>query len=244
MSASDQAEKFAGQRLLAMDPREERPLRHCPACSSDRRRKLGIKNELEIVRCLECATLYCPYTPWYTSRDYYDSYYEQRFSEELPIVSRRLEEITSEFSRFRKTNRLLDICCGAGSLLQAARVNGWDSQGVEVSSSSVSYVRALGFEVFHGELSEATFEAGQFDVITAVELLEHLVEPMNVVSEVHRLLRPGGVFWTTTPNARSLTARVRGLDWRSIAPPEHLSVVFCSRVAAIAIRNRVSQSTR
>src|SRR5262245_41085526 len=138
MRPDQQTERFAGQQLLAMDPREERPLRVCPACSSNENRKLGTKNELEIVCCSNCLSLYCPYTPWYTSGDYYDSYYQQCFCDEPPIVSKRLTEITAEFSRYRQTNRLLDVGCGAGSLLQTARDNGWNAQGVDVSLSSVN----------------------------------------------------------------------------------------------------------
>lgn len=236
MRVDQQTEKFAGQQLLATDPREERPLRLCPACLSDKKRKLGIKNELEIMRCMECTSIYCPYTPWYTSRDYYDSYYEQRFCDEPPIVARRLSEITAEFSGYRLTNRLLDVGCGSGLLLQAARDNGWNAQAVDVSASSVEQVRELGFDVFHGELSEAKFEPGQFDVVTAVELLEHLVDPLKVVSEVHRLLRTGGMFWITTPNVRSLTARVKGLDWRSISPPEHLQLFSIEGLRQLFVR--------
>jgi hypothetical protein len=61
-------------------------------------------------------------------------------------------------------------------------------------------------------------------VITAAEILEHLSEPRALVEEVARLLRPGGLFWTTTPHARGLSARVLGLKWRCVWPPEHLQL--------------------
>ena len=83
---------------------------------------------------------------------------------------------------------------------------------------------ALGFEVVHGELRDAQFPSEQFDVITAAELSEHLPDPRAELQEIARLLRPGGLFWTTTPNARGLAARVLGLRWRCISPPEHLQL--------------------
>src|SRR6476659_593504 len=224
MQTHDGMDKFAGQRMLAMDPRSEKPLRVCPACSSSKARKVGTKNELEIVSCLQCHSLYCPYSPWYNSEMYYGDYYTHHGIDEPPLVARRLTEITADFSRYRQTNRLLDVGCGAGSLLQAARDNGWDAQGIDVSASAVSHSRNLGFEVFHGELNEAQLAKGQFDVITAVEILEHLFDPSLVVKEIHRLLRPGGLFWLTTPNCRSLAARLIGLRWRVVSPPEHLQL--------------------
>ncbi len=236
MQTHDEIEKFAGQRILAMDPRAEKPSRACPACSSSKARKLGTKNELEIVSCLQCRTLYCPYSPWYNSEMYYGDYYTHHGIDEPPLVARRLTEITAAFSRYRQTNRLLDVGCGAGSLLQAAHDNGWDAQGIDVSASAVSYARNLGFEVFHGELSEAKLANGQFDVITAVEILEHLFDPVATVNEIHRLLRPGGLFWLTTPNCRSLAARLMGLGWRVVSPPEHLQLFSVEGLRTLLFR--------
>jgi SAM-dependent methyltransferase len=155
---------------------------------------------------------------------YYGDYYTHHGTDEPALVARRLTEITATFAPYRQTNRLLDVGCGAGSLLQAARENGWDARGIDVSASAVSHVRKFGFQVFHGELTEAQLQDEHFDVITAVEILEHLFDPFAVVSKVQQLLRPGGMFWLTTPNCRSLAARLMGLGWRVVSPPEHLQL--------------------
>ncbi len=224
MQSTDKIEDFAGQRILAMDPRAEKTLRVCVACGSSDAQPLGVKNELDIVSCRKCSTVYTPYSPWYSSEYYYDSYYPEESLSPPAFVQTRLEEITAEFSPYRQNNRLLDIGCGAGNLLLAARKNGWEGQGLDVSLAAVKHVRELGFEVFQGELQKARFPSQHFDVITAAELLEHLPDPRVLLQEVARLLRPGGLFWTTTPHARGLSARVLGLKWRCIWPPEHLQV--------------------
>ena len=241
MQTHDEIEKFAGQRILAMDPRSEKPLRSCPGCSSSKARKFGTKNELEIVSCIQCRTLYCPYSPWYNSEMYYGDYYTHHGIDEPPLVARRLTEITAAFSRYRQTNRLLDVGCGAGSLLRAARNHGWDAQGIDVSASAVSHVRKLGFEVFHGELKDAQLKYEQFDVITAAEILEHLFDPAAVVKEMNRLLRPGGLLWLTTPNCRSLSARVMGLGWRVVSPPEHLQLFSIEGLRTLLLRAGFSE---
>jgi SAM-dependent methyltransferase len=225
MQSPDQIEEFAGQLVLRMDPRAEKTQRACVACGSTNARSLGTKNELEIVECRECATLYTPYSPWYSSTLFYSCHYisEEELSPPA-FVTTRLKEIVSAFSPYRKTNRLLDIGCGAGLLLEAARKQGWNAQGLDVSSNAVKHVRELGFEVFEGELQDAGFPSQHFDVITAAELLEHLFEPRPLLQEVARLLRPGGLFWITTPHAHGLSARVLGLKWRCIWPPEHLQL--------------------
>jgi SAM-dependent methyltransferase len=200
-------------------------LRACVACGSKNANSLGVKNELEIVSCRECRTLYTPYSPWYSSSYFYLGYYLRPDEVETPpFVKQRLEEITAEFTPYRQTGRLLDLGCGAGDLLQAARKHGWNAQGVDVSSHATKHVRELGFDVFEGELKDAQFPAAHFDVVTAAELLEHIFDPRTLVQEVARILRPGGLFWVTTPHARGLSARVLGLKWRCIWPPEHLQL--------------------
>jgi SAM-dependent methyltransferase len=221
----ENVEAFAGQRILAEDPRAEKTTRPCVACGSSDAAKLGVKNELEIVSCRSCQTIYTPYSPWYSSQYFYLGYYLKPEEVDTPaFVKQRLDEITAEFAPYRQTNKLLDIGCGAGGLLEAARGHGWQAQGLDVSSHAANHVRSLGFEVFEGELREAAYASQQFDVVTAAELLEHIFEPRSLLEEVARILRPGGLFWTTTPHARGLSGRVLGLDWRCSWPPEHLQL--------------------
>ena len=150
--------EFAGQRILEMDSRAEKMLRVvCVACGSPHGQAVGVKNELELLRCRQCATLYTPYSPWYSSELFYEVYYPEQSLSPPAFVQTRLEEITAGFSRYRQTNRLLDIGCGAGNLLLAARKNGWDAQGLDVAEQATEHVRSLGFEVFHGELQNAQF---------------------------------------------------------------------------------------
>lgn len=224
MQAPRRIEESPTQWIRNMDPRAEKTLRACAACGSKDARPLGEKHGFALVVCRDCSTVYTPYSPWYSSEFYYESYYKDESLSPPPFVQTRLEEITAEFAPYRDTNRLLDIGCGAGNLLIAARKHGWNAHGLDVSSNAVKHVRGLGFEVFQGELAEAKFPDQYFDVITAAEFLEHLPEPRLVLAEIARLLRPGGLLWTTTPHARGLSGRVLGVKWRCIWPPEHLQL--------------------
>ena len=234
IEAPEHIEAFAGQRILAEDPRTERATRACVACGASDARKLGIKNELDIVSCRRCQTLYTPYSPWYSSEYFYLGYYLKPEEVDTPaFVKTRLNDITADFAPYRQTNRLLDIGCGAGNLLEAARNHGWHAQGLDVSSHAAKHVRELGFEVFEGELAAAKFPSAHFDVVTAAELIEHIFEPRVLVQEVARILRPGGLFWLTTPHARGLSARLLGLKWQCIWPPEHLQLFSISGLQAL-----------
>lgn len=233
MHAPEKVEGFGAQWILTKDPRSEVTPRACAACGSDDARPLGKKHGFTVVACRKCSTVYTPYSPWYSSEIYYDTYYKDESLSPPAFVQTRMEEITAEFVPYRKTNRLLDVGCGAGNLLLAARKNGWDAQGVDVAANSIKHIRELGFEGFHGELQKANYPSQHFDVVTAAEILEHLAEPRLLLQEIARVLRPGGLLWTTTPHARGLSGRVLGIKWRCIWPPEHLQLFSVAGLKAL-----------
>jgi SAM-dependent methyltransferase len=194
----------------------------CPACLSSNAKREGEKNGYEILFCRRCSTLYTSGNDAGPTIYDYEDYYHERNTTTPEIVARRLDETISEFASFNKNNRLLDVGCGSGALLEAAKRAGWNAEGIEVSRSSIEHVHSLGFKVFHGTLEEARFDNGVFDVVTAVELLEHVPQPRELIKEIARVLRAGGLFWATTPNGKGVSARLLGSRWSMVAPPEHL----------------------
>lgn len=71
-------------------------------------------------------------------------------------------------------------------------------------------------DVVCGKLSEINFPADYFDVICVQEVIEHVDEnPEEFLSEIFRILRPGGALYLTTPNVNSLTRRLLGAQWRA-----------------------------
>jgi 2-polyprenyl-3-methyl-5-hydroxy-6-metoxy-1,4-benzoquinol methylase len=155
------------------------------------------------------------------AKDYEEYYYDENLT--VPsFVERRLEEIASGFESYRRLNRWLDIGCGAGALMRAVQTCGWDVVGTEVSPPAAEAVRAQGFDVRLGELE--TLDLPAFDVVSLVEVVEHVPDPRRLVSDAARLLRPGGVLYITTPHGRGVSARILRTGWSAITPPEHLQL--------------------
>jgi SAM-dependent methyltransferase len=202
---------------------EETRTRRCPACAATEADARGEKNGCALGMCRACGTIYALWAGEGTTLDY-DGYYAESNLSAPDFIAGRLDEIFAGFAAYRSTNRLLDIGCGAGSLLQAARRAGWDAEGQEVSKPAAEHVRGEGFRVFCGELSEAAYPSDNFDVVTASEVLEHLTDPLRLLEETARILRPGGLFWATTPHGRGLSSRVLGVGWSVNCPPEHLQL--------------------
>ena len=196
--------------------------RRCPACHSTEGRRRGPKHQFEMmITCGTCGTLYAEWMPDETEAMDYDAYYTSSNLAVSAFISKRVEEIVSGFSAYRETNRLLEIGFGAGELLRAAARAGWDVEGSEVSRTAAEHVRKEGLKVFCGELSEAGYSNGYFDVVVATELLEHVDDPESLVREVVRILRPGGLFWATTPHVDGVSSRLLGLDWTTVSS-DHL----------------------
>jgi len=191
----------------------------CPACSSRECELRGEKNGHAVYLCRECGSLHSPCI----ALDY-DGYYDESNLSIPDFIDQQLDRAAAALQAYRKTNRLLDLGCGAGTFLKAARRAGWEATGLEVSARAAEHVRTQGFDVFLGDLSSAPCPADHFDVITAFELIEHVENPLAMLEKVKRLLRPGGVLWGTTPNVQSFSSRVLGLRWSTVSPPEHLQL--------------------
>lgn len=109
--------------------------------------------------------------------------------------------------------RLLDVGCSSGALLRVAKECGYDASGAEPATLAADTARDLGFEVFPGFLQDAGFPDNHFDVITLFEVIEHLLEPEELLKEILRILKPGGVVLIGTGNADSWTVGFMGADW-------------------------------
>jgi len=71
---------------------------------------------------------------------------------------------------------------------------------VELSLAAVSAAAKRGRDVRHGTLRDQRFPPGYFDVITLWDVLEHLPDPKGEMTEIHRVLRPGGLLVVRVPN--------------------------------------------
>jgi 2-polyprenyl-3-methyl-5-hydroxy-6-metoxy-1,4-benzoquinol methylase len=126
-----------------------------------------------------------------------------------------------------KPGRLLEVGCGSGVFLDRMRSRGWGVQGIEVDPKAAKAAReAFGVPVYMGNLEEANYPSACFDAVTMNHVIEHVHDPIALLQECHRVLKPGGQLVVVTPNVRSFGHMRFGRDWRGLEPPRHLHL-FC-----------------
>ena len=110
---------------------------------------------------------------------------------------------------------VLDLGCRTGALTQHY-AEGNDVVGIDVDRGALEQaVERLGIETMWADVEEGLpFDDASFDVVVAGEVLEHLADPATAVGNVMRVLKPGGRFVGSVPNAFRLKSRLRYLAGR------------------------------
>jgi ubiquinone/menaquinone biosynthesis C-methylase UbiE len=184
--------------------------------------------ELEGYRiCKNCDVTWClleeagdPTNDW--EKNYYSDgkllqLHEARKSGIEAIVS-RLNAVCPD------RGRLLDVGTGLGMLMCVAATHGWSVQGVEPSKIAAEWARKLtGSTVHNGVLEEIKLPEKYYDVVTILDTLRHVPDPLSFLHSARRLLRPGGVmlvrevYRKITRQSPQLKNKVRRLIDRSFS---------------------------
>ena len=88
--------------------------------------------------------------------------------------------------------RILDVGCGTGANLLMLSKYG-DAEGVDISEDALAFCRERGLQkVTHGAAEELPYDDGTFDLVTALDVVEHIDDDLAGLREMRRVLRPGG----------------------------------------------------
>lgn len=172
----------------------------------------------------------------------YERHHRERRAEgDFVFVTDRIPLFQEAIGRGK---RVLDLGCRSGALTRHF-LEGNQVVGVDIDETALAAAAALGIEPVVADVeAPLPFADGSFDVVVAGELLEHLRLPSALVSEIHRVLRPGGVHVGSVPNAFRIQSRLRFL--RGLHPeddPTHVQLFspasLCELLAAfVGVRLR------
>lgn len=195
--------------------------------------------EFDVIDCEACR--FSHIVPIPTERELEEVYRDEYYSHVIPNhVDERREDLDwwngvfeAHYDFFESKlpidqRRILDVGSGPGYFLQKGQERGWEALGIEPSNQALTYSRNLGLDIIEGFLDEKlASQIGQFNVVHMHEVLEHILNPAQMLQLVHGLLHPGGILCVIVPNdynplQKALRESCGYQPWW-LAPPHHVN---------------------
>jgi SAM-dependent methyltransferase len=178
----------------------------CPICHSSTEPKrlgaatLGEETVFDLAECESCRTRYLAPLP---SAEQLKTFYEPQYYGSDWYKQRGLGKALAQLELAkREPGNFLDVGCGLGFFIDGVRSHcKWHVFGVELAGAAVEFARTeLGLEVSQGEFSELEYPDVFFDYIQLHNVLEHVRDPMKLLKECRRILKPSGALHLRVPN--------------------------------------------
>jgi len=198
--------------------------------------RFGLAGRYEARRCLRCSLEQIfPVPSPATLKGIYESHYN--FGGEKDTLYTRLRERflfsflnriwarvdgDISFHLLRGAGRLLDIGCNEGRNLRIYARNGFQAEGLELNETAAAEARKAGFSVHTCTLGEFD-PAYRFNAAVLSNVLEHVLDPRQMLMDVQRILDRGGQVCISCPNSRSWLRAVFGKWWINWHVPFHIS---------------------
>lgn len=204
----------------------------CPLCQSADMAVFEVRGVSGVRRCGCCGFTFAPQAASEDPQLYDAGFgdgnvhptYERRGDGYVIKNEDKLNSLLDRFEPFRKTGRILDVGCSAAFFLHLAQRRGWKAQGVEIAPWAAEFSRReLGVDVFNGVLEDANFESDAFDVVFSSHVMEHIGQPLPLLREMARVLRPGGAHVTVVPTQFSSPSWLLARRFYGDRPPLHVS---------------------
>ncbi len=195
---------------------------NCLICGKDNLKALIGHEKHHLVKCGSCGLVFCKPIPTKQELDaVYEGYGRNDYLSDLTIKA--YEKVLDGFEPYRKTNRLIDVGSGVGYFLEVAKRRGWETYGTEFTEEAVSICEKKGAKMNLGPLNPDNYEPESFDIITSFEVIEHINNPREEIGNFNKLLRKGGMVYSTTPNFNALERYYLKSEYNALGYPEHLT---------------------
>jgi spore coat polysaccharide biosynthesis protein SpsF (cytidylyltransferase family)/2-polyprenyl-3-methyl-5-hydroxy-6-metoxy-1,4-benzoquinol methylase len=218
----------------------------CPLCGCDIPYSIFARHpDRSVALCPSCRMRYLRFRvagPKSYARSYFfDEYraqYGKTYLEDFESIkaqgTRRMNIIAGVFaSRFHDGScpekNVLDVGCAYGPFLAAARDNGWNPFGTDISDDAVAYVRdELSIPAWVAQFpapdSTGEIDRRRYASLTMWFVIEHFRNLVPVLERANRLLVPGGIFAFSTPSAAGVSARFSPESFYRQSPSDHYTI--------------------
>jgi SAM-dependent methyltransferase len=144
----------------------------------------------------------------------------------------KFPEILGWIQRHKPSGEFFEIGCGMGYFLDYARRNGYTVSGIEYAELGVQTCQTkFGLNVQRGSFEELALQPDRYDVMFMGDVLEHLIQPLEMLRKAHSMLKPSGVLAAEVPSMfNSITGRLAVAGMRVLRtkkkmamPPYHVN---------------------
>jgi SAM-dependent methyltransferase len=187
----------------------------CLLCRGSETRLFIREGEWQYLRCLNCGLIFLEPQP---SKGFLHAHYQDYLPADPQGIESWRQLMAQVFAKSARLiqeviplpGRLLDIGCGYGFFLEEMARLGWQVEGSEISVTGIRYAREkLELNVSDRPLPRPDWQDNCYDVITLFYVIEHLQNPLVVLREARRLLRPGGLLLLRWPHTAPIAKILR-----------------------------------
>ncbi len=134
---------------------------------------------------------------------------------DIPTYTARLEVLKKHAPH---ANIVLDFGCGNGNFVNFLRLKKYKAFGYDKSTIISRHLKARHTPYY---AHERELPNAYFDVITCFDVVEHTINPREIIETLRKKLKKGGTLLITTPNAQGISARAFGKHWWVFGPTAH-----------------------
>jgi SAM-dependent methyltransferase len=212
---------------------EKKPV-NCPLCDCDQTKvfmdpwvdvedpvKLygaasGIKGTQRLVTCVPCGMIYeNPRFPEKAILKGYESANEAGHDSQFEM---RVQSFERALISLKKKipgpgSKILDIGTAGGAFLEAATRYGYEAYGLEPSAYLVEQGKLRGLKIELGTIAQNPLPKQSFDMICLWDVIEHLTDPKQALTQIRKLLKPDGILLINYPDIGTLQAKLAGKNF-------------------------------
>lgn len=208
--------------------------RSCIICGDNLRRFFS-KNNYVLERCPSCAHISVSLDEDY--RAFVDRYYRkgyftgeesrvayENYENDKPYIQANMRKFLQMLHGMKPSGKLLDVGCALGFFVELSQRQGYDAYGIDPSDYAIQKAKRLvgASRVQKCILSNVSKRPKTYDIVTMLDVFEHLSDPGADLETVHTILKDDGIVLIATGDTDSVLAKILGRRWTFYNPPQHI----------------------
>ena len=136
--------------------------------------------------------------------DYYEQLGRKKFLDTFFYVRPTLRLICNIIKKnAHRGSKVCDIACGNGELAINLCNEGFETYAIDIDTSKIEYLKSKNINAYRGTVEKTPFKSDYMDIVIASEILEHVYNPLEVIKEIYRILKPKGRCYISVPYMRN-----------------------------------------